>query len=137
MAENVLESRKSNPKRRTIVMSRLKRTSKELEKARERANNLKSIDANLDLGSGMTLAAYQAGIASLQANLETYNNQVSALDAQANDLLAQEKAMAALSERMLDGVSLKYGKDSNAYEQAGGVRKSERKKPVRKPKTTS
>ena len=113
-------------------MSRLKRTSKELEKARERANNLKSIDANLDLGSGMTLAAYQAGIASLQANLEAYNNQVSALDAKANDLLAQEKAMATLSERMLDGISLKYGKDSNAYEQAGGVRKSERKKPARK-----
>ena len=28
-----------------------------------------------------------------------------------------------------------YGKDSNAYEQAGGVRKSERKKPERKPKS--
>ena len=118
-------------------MSRLKRASKELKKAQDRANNLKSIDPKLDLGSGMTLAAYQAEIASLQANLEAYNNQLSALDAQANDLLAQEKAMAALSERMLDGVSLKYGKDSNAYEQAGGVRKSERKKSVRKPKTTS
>jgi hypothetical protein len=52
-------------------------------------------------------------------------------------LLAREKAMAALSERMLEGVSAKFGKDSNAYEQAGGVRKSERKKSVRKPKTTS
>ena len=116
-------------------MSRLKRASKELKKAQDRANNLKSIDPKLDLGSGMTLAAYQAEIASLQANLEAYNNQLSALDAQANDLLAQEKAMAAFSERMLDGVSLKFGKDSNAYEQAGGVRKSERNKSVRKAKS--
>jgi len=118
-------------------MSRPRRTSKELEKAQVRANNLKSIDAKLDLGNGLTLAAYQADIAALQASLETYNNQVAALDAQANDLQAREKAMAALSERMLEGVSAKFGKDSSAYEQAGGVRKSERKKSVRKPKTTS
>ena len=116
-------------------MSRLKRTSKELEKAQERANNLKSIDAALDLGSGLTLAAYQAAIGGLQAKLEAYNNQISLLDAQANDLKAEEKSVAALSERMLDGISVKFGKDSNAYEQAGGVRKSERKKPVRKAKS--
>ena len=114
-------------------MSRQKRTSKELEKARERANNLKQIDANLDLGSGLTLVAFQSAVAKLQTMLDAYNNQLTALDAQANDLLAAEKATAALSERMLEGVSVKFGKDSNAYEQAGGVRKSERKKPVRKP----
>ena len=116
-------------------MPRLKRTSKELEKAQQRANNLKSIDPLLDLGNGLTLTAYQAAVSSLQTRLETYNNQLSALDAQANDLQAEEKSMAALSERMLEGVSVKYGKDSNAYEQAGGVRKSERKRPVRKPKS--
>jgi hypothetical protein len=118
-------------------MSRVKRKSKELEKAQARANNLRSIDAKLDLGNGLTLAAYQADIAALQETLLAYNNQLSALDALGNDLLAREKSMAALSERMLEGVSAKFGKDSNAYEQAGGVRKSERKKPVRKPKTTS
>ena len=116
-------------------MPRLKRTSKELEKAQQRANNLKSIDPALDLGSGLTLAAYQSAIHNLQTRLEDYNNQLSLLDSQANDLKAEEKSMAALSERMLEGVSVKYGKDSNAYEQAGGVRKSERKKPERKPKT--
>ena len=118
-------------------MSRLKRASKELKKAQDRANNLKSIDAKLDLGNGLTLAAYQADITALQETLLTYNNQVSALDALGNDLQAREKAMAALSERMLEGVSAKFGKDSNAYEQAGGVRKSERKKPLRKPKSAS
>ena len=34
---------------------------------------------------------------------------------------------------MLTGVGVKYGKDSNEYEKAGGVRTSERKKPVRTP----
>ena len=42
--------------------------------------------------------------------------------------------MRDLNERALDGVASKYGKNSNEYEQAGGTRKSERKRPVRKPK---
>lgn len=40
-----------------------------------------------------------------------------------------------MSERMLAGVAARYGKDSSQYEQAGGVRKSERKRPTRKTKT--
>jgi hypothetical protein len=36
---------------------------------------------------------------------------------------------------MLAGVAAVYGKDSDQYEQAGGVRKSERKSPGRKAKT--
>ena len=31
------------------------------------------------------------------------------------------------------GVASKYGKDSDEYEKAGGVRKSERKRPMRPP----
>jgi hypothetical protein len=38
---------------------------------------------------------------------------------------------------MLAGVGSKYGKDSSEYEQAGGTRTSERKPPVRKPKTAT
>ena len=116
-------------------MSRLKRSSKELVKAQSRATNLLSIDAQLDLGSGLTLTAYQAAITALQGKLDKYNNLLSEVDALNNDILAGEKAMAALSERMLNGVGVKFGKDSNEYEMAGGVRKSERKKPTRKPKT--
>jgi hypothetical protein len=116
-------------------MSRLKRNSKALEKAQERANNLESIDGQLDLGFGITLSAYQAAIASLQTHLKMYNDQLSALDAQGSSLLAEEKNLSALTERMLEGVSVKYGKDSIVYKQAGGVRKSERKKSARKPKS--
>src|SRR6185503_4965799 len=53
---------------------------------------------------------------------------------QHNALLAAEKALGDLSERMLAGVAARFGKNSSYYEQAGGVRMSERKRPVRKPK---
>lgn len=43
-----------------------------------------------------------------------------------------EKQLRDLSERMLIAVAAKYGKNSYEYEMAGGVRKSERKRPVRK-----
>jgi len=113
-------------------VSRLKRSSKELEKAQQRATNLASIDVALDLGNGLTLTAYQTQITALQARLNKHNGMLSEIDALANDITAGEKALADLSERMLDGVGVKFGKDSNEYEMAGAVRKSERKKPVRK-----
>jgi len=39
-----------------------------------------------------------------------------------------------LSEDMLLAVAAKFGKDSPEYEMAGGVRRSERKRPTRKAK---
>ena len=48
--------------------------------------------------------------------------------------LKSRKSVAEYSNRMLSGVATRFGKDSNEYEAAGGVRKSERKKPQRKPK---
>ena len=90
------------------------------------------VAAQLDPSSGLTLTAYQTTIDALQGKLDKYNNLLSEIDALFNDVTAGEKQLAALSERMLDGVGVKFGKDSNEYEKAGGVRKSERKKPVRK-----
>lgn len=114
-------------------MTRKKRNSEALKKAQERAEHLQSIDAQLDLGfEGLTLPAFQAAMDSLQAHIKTYNEQLSALDEQAAALRAEEKNLLDLTERMLIGVGLKYGKDSLAYKQAGGVRTSERKKPTRK-----
>ncbi len=47
-------------------------------------------------------------------------------------MLETEKVLMAFSEKMLLGVAFEYGKDSFEYEMAGGVRKSQRKRPVRK-----
>ena len=115
-------------------MSRKKRASNVLDKATQRAAGLKSIDPVLDLG-GVTLAEFNTRITKLATDLDAYNTLMTQLDTMTNDLKAQETALAEYSNRMLSGVATRFGKDSNEYEAAGGVRKSERKKPVRKAKT--
>lgn len=116
-------------------MGRTKRTSKVLDKASERANGLKSV-GTLDFGNGLSTEQFDKAIAETRARLDEYNQALSAVDEKYNKLLASETALRDLSERMLAGVAAKFGKDSDEYEQAGGVRKSERKRPVaRKPAT--
>lgn len=119
-------------------MARIKRKSPAADAATTRASALSSISPTLDLGNGLTLAAYNAAIDAIAhpttGKLAVYNATLSTLDAQLNDLQAAEKSLNTLSESMLAGVGVKFGKDSNEYEKAGGVRKSERKKPVKKAK---
>ncbi len=112
-------------------MARQKRTSKTLDQAAKRADGIKSIDPALDLG-GVTLAEFNRLIGKLNADISAYNVMMSQLDVMTNDLKAQEQALGEYSNRMLSGVATRFGKDSNEYEAAGGVRKSERKKGVRK-----
>jgi hypothetical protein len=113
-------------------MGRQKRTSSIAEAASTRAAALESIDENLDLGSGLTLANYQASIASTEGKLSAYNTMLSDLDGLLNGLEAAEKNLADLSERMLTGVATKFGKNSDEYEKAGGKKKSEIKRGPRK-----
>jgi uncharacterized protein YukE len=114
-----------------------KRSSLILTDAQKRASALASIDAALDLGGGLTLQAFNQQVASLQAKLDEYNTALSRVDELGNQVKAQEKKVQDLNERMLAGVAAKYGRDSDEYEKAGGTRKSERKRPVRKPKKSS
>ena len=116
-------------------MGRRRKISKVLDNAQTRLAGLKSIDSALDLGNGLTVPAFANVISDGQAKLATYNQMLAAIDDQYNAVLASEKVAADMSERMLAGVGARFGKDSSQYEQAGGVRKSERKRPVRKPKT--
>ena len=112
-------------------MARQKRTSKILDQAAQRADGLKTIDPALDLG-GVTLTEFNTRIGKLTTGISAYNALMTQLDTMTNDLKAQEIDLAEYSNRMLSGVATRFGKDSNEYEAAGGVRKSERKKPVRK-----
>lgn len=113
-------------------MARQKRTSAILENARTRAAGLSGIAATVDLGNGLTLAAYSAQIDALTAEIAAYNAKLAELDGMTNELKAAEKSLGELSARMLAAVAVKYGRDSSEYEKAGGVRFSERKRPVRK-----
>ena len=116
-------------------MARKKRTSPVIDAAKTRAASLKSISSTLDLGGDMTLGKYQLAISEAEGQLNEYNTKLSELDDYLNGLVAKEKSIQDWSERMLSGVATKFGKDSSEYEKAGGTRKSERKKPARKPKT--
>ena len=102
--------------------------------AAERLANLKSIDPALNLGTGLTIAALQTAVTASDTKLDGYNQTIALSDVQLNEYDASVKAASDIATRMLAAVGSKFGFDSNEYEQAGGPRKSERKKPVRKPK---
>ncbi len=99
-------------------------------------NGLTAIDptGQLDLGNGHTMKSYQDQMASFKEQLETYNTARKTFDALKNQLDAAEKLLAKKSSAMLTGIGQKFSKDSNEYEQAGGVRESERQKAGPKPK---
>ena len=115
-------------------MARKKRNSKVIEKANVRSAALESIDSALDLGNGKTLVAYNTKITEAQDALDDYNAKLSEVDSVYNVTLAKDRELATLSDSMLEAVGVKFGKDSNEYEMAGGTRTSERKPPKRKPK---
>ncbi|HKP87425.1 MAG TPA: hypothetical protein VJZ26_15080 [Blastocatellia bacterium] len=117
-------------------MGRARRTSKVLEKAQLRSAGIKSIDPVLDLGNGLTAPSFDTTISDVQTKLTDYNQALASIDEKYNALIAAEKSLGDVSERMLAGVAARFGKDSAQYEQAGGVRKSERKAPARRDKTT-
>jgi hypothetical protein len=113
-------------------MGRRKRTSKTLEEVLARINGLTVVDSNLDFGGDLSLAKFKLAAQAFSSDLDNYNRMLADLDQQANELNASEKVLRDLSERMLAGVAARWGKDSSQYEQAGGTRKSERKRPTSK-----
>jgi hypothetical protein len=112
-------------------MARIKKTSKTVETARIRLAGLKSIDPNLDLGNGVTVAIYESKIDKAGGSLETYNTTLSVADEHQDIFENDEADLKDYHERILLGVGSKFGKDSIEYEKAGGTRKSERRKPAK------
>lgn len=106
-------------------MAYKRKTSPHLTEAQKRLANLKAIAPNLDLGNGLTVAAFTAEIAAAQSALDAYNALLAQADGAGNDFKAVEKQLRTLSARYLAAVGVKYGKDSNEYEMAGGTRTSE------------
>ena len=113
-------------------MARQKRTSVVLEEAHTRMAGLSSITPAPDFGSGLTLAAYATKISDFSTRLNGYNQMVSTVDEAQNQVDAAEESLNELNKRMLAAVKAHYGPDSNQYEQAGGKRLRDRKRPVRK-----
>jgi hypothetical protein len=105
----------------------------DLEKGKLRLVGLKSIKEDLNFGDNLSVAIYDTQLSLLETKLKTYNQTLSDIDNLYNECIAQIDVIKDYNERMLSGVTLKYGKNSSEYEMAGGTRKSERKKA--KPKT--
>ena len=67
----------------------------------------------------------------LTEDLDAYNGELALLDERTNRLDAREQDLADLSQRVLAAVKGQYGPDSNEFEQVGGKRRSDRKRPAR------
>ena len=80
----------------------------------------------------ITLQSLQAKVAALRQKrdqLEALRMQVTALT---NELNEATNDLASINTRAKSGVRAVYGPNSTQYEQVGGVRQSERKRPTRK-----
>jgi hypothetical protein len=106
----------------------------DFDKGTTRLAAVKSIDPALDLGNGITVANYETKVNLLRTKLNTYNTALSTIDDLYNACIAEIDVLKDWNERVLTGVATKFGKNSSQYEMAGGVKKSERKKTVRKTK---
>jgi hypothetical protein len=115
-------------------MARLKRKSETLESARRRLAGIQQISPKPDFGPGLSLEAYEAEIEGFIDDQNAYNGDIAALDERANQLDTRERRLADFNQRILAAVKAQFGPDSNEFELAGGVRRSDRKKPVRKQK---
>jgi hypothetical protein len=113
-------------------MARQKRTSPVLETAHQRLAGLNSITPPPDFGPNLTLAAYSTQITNFSSRLDNYNQMLAALDELQNQIEADEASLREANKRMLSAVEAHYGPDSNQYEQAGGTRLRDRKRPARK-----
>jgi hypothetical protein len=115
-------------------MARLKRSSNILEAARQRLAGLKSITPAPDFGDGLSLTVYEAEINAFSTTIDSYNQELSSLDDKLNALSLAEENLREKNRRMLKATEAKYGPDSSEFEQAGGTRVSDRKRPTRKSK---
>jgi hypothetical protein len=116
-------------------MARLKKTSPVLETTHQRLAGLKSFNTPPDFGPNLTVAGYEAKEKSVSAKLDAYNQSLAASDQLQNEFLAAEAELKDLNRRFLSAGEAHYGPDSSEYEMLGGTRKSERKRPTRKPGT--
>ncbi|MBD2355247.1 hypothetical protein H6G41_11535 [Tolypothrix sp. FACHB-123] len=109
-------------------MARQKRSSKVLQRAVRRAASLHSIDANLDVGNGLTLPGFSSLIEKMRTQEYAYNSALSNLDKLYREMLETERELGDMTELILLGVATKFGKSSFEYGMAGGVPKNGRRR---------
>jgi hypothetical protein len=115
-------------------MARPPGTAVVLETARKRVAGLRACKTKPTLGAEMSPESVEADMAAIAAKVAARDELKATLDQTSNEI---ERLVAGLNDkntRILAGVGAQLGKDSDEYEQVGGTRTSERKRPgPRKP----
>ena len=106
-------------------MPRKKKTAVVAEKAEHRLAGMKAIDPQLDLGEGCNVSNLQSAIEELREKITTYNEALSVIDSTTLDIKNLEKQLKQLNQKALLGIAFKYGKNSEQYALAGGVKTSD------------
>ena len=99
-----------------------------MEISKRRLEKLRSIDPVLDFGGGMSIASFVTAIDQLDDLQATYNQSLSDLDGQLSIIKLKEGELREMRDRFLKLVGGKYGLDSTEYVNAGGVKKSARRR---------
>lgn len=114
-----------------------------VSKAEDRLNGMQVVDKNqgktVNYGndqSQITVTELSAQIGVVETKRADYNKALKAADELSNEYDALEKLLAEMCRKILSGAISKFGDDSDEYEQLGGTRKSDRKKPVKKQNTS-
>lgn len=106
--------------------------TKEVSIAQTRLEALKTIDPDLDLGNGITVPHYEKILHLFNEKLSAYNKALERADELYNNAILALDDLKDMNEMMLTGIALKYGNASREYIMAGGRKRSDRKKPVRR-----
>jgi hypothetical protein len=117
-------------------MPRPKGTTVNLETARQRLAGLKSITPLPDYGPNLKPTDYEGKINAATVKLDAHNKLLSDVEQSQNEWDAIDKELGEWNVRVLAATKAHYGSDSSEYEQVGGTRKSDRKRPTKKKKPT-
>lgn len=111
------------------------RMSAVLEDSLRRLERINAIDPPPNFGTGFSIADYETSLNELRLVLGSYNTAIGTVDQLLTQLKMKEKGIRDKRERVLTAIAFIYGKDSDEYVAAGGIRKSERKSP--RPRTST
>lgn len=100
-----------------------------LEDSLRRLERIRAIDPLPNFGTGFSIDDYETSLNELRSILGSYNTSIGAADQLLTQLKMKERSIRDLRERVLTAIAFIYGKDSDEYVAAGGIRKSERKRP--------
>ncbi len=118
-----------------------KTTGKVMDVAQIRLAAMTQIDADKarvidygDTGSTLTKADYQAQMTLYSGLIASYNKLLDQADTLKNNIADAETKLNNMSVGILAGGSAKFGRNSNEFQELGGTRIVDRKRPVRQPK---